>query len=158
MRGFTIVEMVLYVSLLSILLLIFTEVLGTIVDVRLESEATSSVEQDSRFILARMAHDIRRASAILIPASLGNETSSLQLTIDGINYTYGQSGANLTLSNHNGTQQLSSVGTTVSNLRFQRIGNALGKDTVRMNFTLESVAVRKSGTERRSFQTTFGLR
>lgn len=156
-KGFTIVEMVLYIGLLSMFLLTFTQLLGTIVEVRLESSATSSVEQDSRFLLTRLMYDVERASTIVTPANAGNQGSSLQLTINGVDYTYSLSGANIVLTSQNTAEQLNSQETEVVSLVFRRIGNGV-KDTVRMSTTIQSATVRKSGRETRSLQTTVGLR
>lgn len=157
MRGFTIVEMVLYVGLLSMLLLTFTQLISSIVEVRLESQAVSSVEQDSRFLLTRFMYDVGRASAIVTPTNAGSQGSVLQLTIDGVDYTYSLSGANAVLTSNNVAEQLNSAETEVVDLNFKRIGNG-GKDTIQINATTQSVTVRKSGRETRNFQTTVGLR
>lgn len=151
--------MVLYSSLLSILLFILVSMLTVILDVRLESEATSSVEQDGRFIIARLAFDIRRASSIIVPSAVGAQQSSLQILIDGVNYTYGVESGNMTITNNNGTDLLNSVNTTVPSLTFTRIGNASAKDTIRVNVTLTSRTKRSgAGFEQRTFQTTVSLR
>lgn len=158
MRGFTIIEMVLYASLLSILLFILVSMLTVILDVRLESEATSSVEQDGRFIIARLAFDIHRASSIIVPSAVGAQESFLQISIDGVNYTYGLAAGNMSITNNNGTDVLNSINTTIPSLTFTRIGNG-AKDTIRANVALTSRTRRSgAGFEQRTFQTTLSLR
>src|SRR4030042_5852170 len=71
-KGFTLVEILLYMGLLAILLVVLTEILVSILAVKIEFEATSSVEQDSRFLLSRLFYDINRASAITTPGSIGS--------------------------------------------------------------------------------------
>lgn len=154
--GFTIIEMVLYASLLSVFLLILVGVFTSILDVRLESQASSSVQQDGRFLLARLEYDVRRASSIVLPL-LGATSSSLQITIDGVNYTYAFTNGAMNITNANGTDTLNSAGSVVQSLLFTRVGTG-GKDTIRVLLTIVSTTVRPGGAEVRNFQTTVGLR
>ena len=102
-KGFTMVELLLYMSLLTILLIVLTTLFVQILDVRLESEADSSTSSEGQFIMSRLAYDIGRADAVLIPTVLGDQTNSLQLTISGINYNYVINSNNLTLTDAIGT-------------------------------------------------------
>ena len=156
--GFTIVEILIFFGLTSIFLTVITDLFVSIFDVKRESEATSAVEQDGRFILARLIRDVSRATAVTTPASLGASGSSLVLTIGGAANTYAVSGGNLNLSNSAGVSRVNSSETAISAITFQRVGNALTNETVRVNFTIESVTKRNSGSEIRTFQTTVGRR
>lgn len=157
-RGFTIVEMLIYMGLLSIFLLILTDMLVSILNVKVESEASSFVEQDSKFITARLSYDINQASAITTPASLGGSASSLAIVIGGVTYTYATLGGNLQLTNNLGTSNLNSSETTVTSATFQRIGNVSGKETIKINITVQSTIIKNSGTESKVIQTTIGRR
>src|SRR5260221_14717573 len=97
-RGFTLVELLLYMGLLTILVTIMSSLFKTIVDVQLESKSSSSVDQDGRFIIARMVHDMQSAQTIVIPASAGSTTTTLQITENSVNYTYSLVGGNLQLA------------------------------------------------------------
>lgn len=157
-QGFSILEIVMYFGILSVLLFVFTDIFISMLDVRSESQANSSVVQDGRFIIARTIYDTTKASAISSPANLGDSSNSLQMTIDGVTYTYSLTGKTLNLQNNNGTNSLNSVDTTVSNLVFKKIGNANGKPSIQVTFTLTSAIQRKSGFETRNYQTTIGTR
>ena len=157
-EGFTFVELLLYMGLLLLFLLIQTQILTSVLGVRLESEANSAISQDTRFIMARIIYDINRADNIVLPATPSAQTNALQLTIGGISNTYSLSQDNLIISNSLGTNNLSSFGTKISNLSFKRLGNASGKNTVTISFTLTSTTRREGGPETRSVQTTVGLR
>src|SRR3972149_9396014 len=87
-RGFTIVEMIIYCSILISFLYVLTNMFVSILDMQLESETTSSVTQDSRYLFSRFAYDLGRASAIVTPAALGEQSNTLQLTINGALHTY----------------------------------------------------------------------
>lgn len=158
LRGFTLVELLVYMALLAIFLIVLTDILVSILNVRTESEATSLVEQDGRFIIARLSHDINQASTINIPATTGGSGGTLEIVINSDNHTYSLSGNKLQLTNVLGTNNLNGSETKVTSLNFQRVGNATGKDTIRINMAIESTTVRPSGPESRIYQTTVGLR
>ncbi len=157
-KGFTLIELSLYMSLLSILLLVLATIFTQILDVRLESESGSSVSSDERFIISRFAYDIGRADNVAIPTVLGDNTTTLQLTINSVNYTYNLNSTNLVLTDAIGMEKLNSFGTRVSNLTFKRLGNLNGKHTIQIHFTLTSTVSRTSGPEVKNSQTTIGLR
>lgn len=156
-KGFSLVEMLLYMGLLSILLVVMVDLFASSLDLQLESQSTTSVNRDARFLFSRLSYDINRAQSIVSP-SLGAQGSSLQLTIGGVNYTYAQNNGNLQLTNNNGTDNLNSYGTTISNLSFRTVGNVGGKHSVRISFTLTSTTERVSGPETKNIETTIGLR
>lgn len=165
--GFTLVELLVYMGILTILVSILSSFFKSIVDVQLESKATSSVDQDGRFIIARLIHDFDSAQSLVTPSSAGSQTTSLQIKVSSVNYTYslvdpvnGGSctiNCNLQISNNNGSDTLNSIDTTVSGLTFKRVGIGDNTDTVQVNFSLSSVTTRNSGAETRSYQTTLGF-
>lgn len=157
-KGFTLIELVVYMGLFSILLIVLAEVFTSALNDRLESESTSQVVQDGRFILARFMYDINRAESIAAPAVLGEQANSLQIIISGATYTYVLNNNNLELTNNFGINKLNSGDTTISDLNFKRLGNISGKNTIQINFTLTSKTVPKSGPEIKDFQTIIGLR
>ena len=68
-RAFTIIELLIYMGLLAGLITILGTVLSQVIDVQLESQAISAVEQDGRFILARLNYDLHRVASVTTPAS-----------------------------------------------------------------------------------------
>ncbi|MBI4033248.1 MAG: prepilin-type N-terminal cleavage/methylation domain-containing protein [Candidatus Blackburnbacteria bacterium] len=160
-RGVTLVELLIYMGILSIFLVVLTDMFASILELRRESEATSSVEQDGRYILSRMAYDIPRATDISTPPQIGQTRSNLKMTIGGFLYEYAESGGNLELSNDLGINYLNSSETTISNPTFQRIANtgvSGTKDTIKIQFTITSKTTRPGGAETKTFQTTIGRR
>jgi len=147
-----------YMGILSILIVVMVDVFAASLDVQLESQATSAVTQDGRFLLARLTYDVQNAQSVLVPAAVGSQSASLQMTMNAINYTYALNNGTMQLTTNNGTDNLNGFDTTVSNLTFKRLGNGLGKDTVQVVFTLTSNVVRNTGAETKNFQTTVGLR
>lgn len=156
--GFSLVEVLIYTGIFSILLLVLTELFNTALDVQLESTAVSSTQQDGRFLLSRFAYDIGASQAILVPENNGEQSGVLQLSKDGVPYTYSIVNGNMQLVNDAGTDVLNSAYTTVSNATFKRIGNASGKPTVQVNFTITSKTQSSADTDTKTYQTTIGVR
>lgn len=156
--GFTLVELLIYMGLMSFLLAVISQLFGSIFDVKTESEATAAVEEDGRFLLSRLIYDVERASAISTPSGYGASAGSLVLTIGGVTNTYAISNGVLQLTNGSGTNRINGSGTTVSAATFQKVGDEAGNETVKMSFTVSSVAQRNSGSEVRTYQTTVGRR
>ncbi len=173
-RGVTLVELLLYMGIFSILLMVLVQLFSTIVNVSLEAQATSAVSQDGRFILNRIIYDVRRADATTITSpstsQYGVQNPTIKVlqftTTDGTTYKYWLSGGNLKLDNltasPNTSDQLNSVGTTVSNLSFVRLKSSATtnpENTISVSFTLTSTTVRQGNRpETGNFQTTVGTR
>lgn len=156
--GFSLVELLIYIGLLAILMTILSRIFTGIIDVQLSSEATGAVEEDGRFIYARMAYDIGRAQSVVSPVNLGDVADTLILQIDGVTNTYNVSSNNLVLTNAYGSSQLNSVGSVISNLSFQRLGNVNGKDSILVTYTVTSTTVNIRGADTKTIETTIALR
>jgi len=147
-------------AILAVLLTVLTSIFTSALDVQSESNATSSVEQDGNFILARLSYDIHRASGINIPATNGATANNFQIVIGGVNYTYSIDGNNnLVLANDLGTNNLNDYGSSVSNFSVLRLGNTGGiENALQISFTITSRLKRVSGYETKNFQTNLSLR
>lgn len=156
--GFTIVELILYTGILTIFLSVLTGMFTAILDIQLESESANVLTTDSRFIFSRLAYDLGRASAIVEPSALGQQTQNLVLQIGNNQYTYSVINGNLVLSDGMSSGALNGYGTTVSNVSFRKYGNDNGKHSVRILFQLNGLIERSFGPESRDFEVTIGLR
>ncbi|KKU92232.1 MAG: hypothetical protein UY21_C0003G0008 [Microgenomates group bacterium GW2011_GWA1_48_10] len=157
--GFTIVELMLYMALMTTGLLVLTDLFLTVLEQQAESSVVASVDQDGRFLLARLNYDVGRSSAITSPANLGESTTAARLVIEGASHTYTASpGGQLVVTTDLGTDNLNSFGTQISGLSFTRLGNPAGKNSLQVKFKLTGRTIKKSGLEERSFQTTIGTR
>ncbi len=158
-RGFTLIELIIYGGMLSILLGVFVTLFGSIVDAQLDSQATSSVQQDGQYIVTKLSHDIMNASSISSPSSLGSNSASLQISIDSTPYTYSlDANNNLIITTSSGSNQLNSYATEISNLSFVRRGNVGGKNSVTFSFTVTGKTQRVSGPETVSYTSTASTR
>ncbi len=154
--GFTLVELLLYMGLLSIFLVTLTDLLVAILDVKGESSAVSPVEQDGRYIAARLAYDVYRFASTSNPVAVGASTNNLAITVSGTTttYYYGLNGTNLQFGNSKGvpaTSTLNGSETAISGLSFQRIGSSAGNSGVTVQFTVTSVPKRTAAIEAKTF-------
>jgi len=161
-KGFTLIELIIYMGLLVILLSVLTSIFMSSLDVQLESEANSAVEQDGSYILSRLAYDIHRAESVTIPVVLGGtSTTNFRIVVNGVNYTYSIDGNdNLVLQEGSGPiNNLNGYGTSISNLLVTWLGNA-GKveDNLNIVFTITSRTRKNTGFETKNFQTNLALR
>lgn len=150
--GMTLVEMLIYMAILSTILLTITQLFFATLDVGLESAANSNVQQDGRYLLARMSYDIRRADVVTSPA-LGVSASELRFQADGQNYTYSMNVDALEFTEPSYSGRLNSSETALSELLFERIGN-----TIKINFKVTSLAQASSGVEEQVFSTTVRMK
>ncbi len=162
--GFTLIEMVLYMGLLSILIAIMSQMFIATLGVKIESEAGSSIQQDGNYIFSRIAYDIHRASRIIAP-ELGESGSIISLGIieGGVEriYQYVLENNTLTLADGVTTEPIHSADTNVSTFTVTRVGNSAtiinAKDTLHLFITITSVNA-LTGAQQMTFQSTAGLR
>lgn len=159
-KGFTLIELLIFMGIFSILMLSMFQLLTSIFDVQLESQSTSVVSQDGRYILNRLTYDIKNATIVTTPG-VGFQGQTLIIS-DGITTnTYNLSNGNLTITNSTTrlTDQLNSFNTTVSNLNFLTLSDSeLTNKTITASFTLKSKVIRRQGLNTESFNITIGTR
>lgn len=156
--GFTLVELLIYMGLLTVLILIFTEIFTAIIDNQLSSKNTSNVADDGRYIYSRFIYDVERAASVSAPTTFGSSSATLQLLINSQNYTYSLQNNNLVVTDPSGSYALNGEGSTVSNLLFTKVGTSSAKDTIRINFTIAGIVTTRGISDQQTFQTTAGLR
>jgi hypothetical protein len=157
-KGFTLLETIIYVCILSLFIMILTSTFTSILDVQIESQSNSAIEQDNSFILSRLIYDLHRTQNINLPATFGQNNPSMQIAINGINYTYNLVNGNLMLTDNIGTDQLNSSETTISDLNFLKTGNPGGKNSITATYTVVSKTLRGGVHESKTFQSTISLR
>lgn len=157
-RGFTLVELLIYMGLLAVLILIFTDIFTAIIDNQLGSKNTSNVADDGRYLYSRFIYDVERATQVTEPADFGSSSAALTLVINGQNYKYSLQNNNLLITDPAGSYVLNGEGSSVSNLLFTKVGSSSAKDTVRINFTIVGNITTRGISDQQTFQTTAGLR
>lgn len=153
-RGTTLIEIIIYMGIFGIILVVLSNFFVTTIEIKRESEAVSYTAQDVRFLLQRLTYDIKNASSVATPSSLGSQGATLVVVVNGVTNTYTQTGANMTL---NGVQ-LNGHGTNISNISFQRLGNNGGKHSIKISFVVSGKVRKASGIESTTVQTAVALR
>ncbi len=156
--GFTLLELLIFMGLFSVILVVLSSLFAATVQQQLETQGMSAVESDTAYILGRLQYDFDRADAVVTPASYGDITDTLTLDINGQDFTYTINGNSLELTNPTGSFQLQSTRSIVSSLSFQKIGNTGGNPTVRVQMTVSSVAENATGAETSQIDTIFSTR
>ena len=157
-RGVTLIELVIYMSILSVLLLFFTDMFATLINKQLETESLSNVQQDANYLLSRFSYDFGRAASISLPAAPGAPANSLRLLIGSTFYSYSVSSGNLIVE-HGGVQDtMNSSEVAISNPTFQRLGLGNSHDAIRITFDVTSKVKQQAGYDVTHFSTTLGIR
>jgi type II secretory pathway pseudopilin PulG len=121
-RGFSILELLIYIAILSIVVIVLSAALISFVRAKARVEAIVEVDEALRFISEQVTRDIEGAQAISLPA-IGSGTSTLA-------FTHASSAAMYTLTNGvlyrtfgTTTETLSSERVVISSLIFERTEN-----------------------------------
>jgi len=162
-KGFTLIELTIFMAILTILLLVLSQAFATILDVQKESRSFSSIDSDGRFILARFAYDFQSADSadslrnyIDTPAP-GDSSPILKIRINSVLYTYAATSSGFLQMTTPILNNLNSSESSISGLLFQRIGDGSNRDTIRVNFRLTSKTKKRSGYEYKDFQSTYAM-
>lgn len=151
-RAFTLIELLIYMGVIGTLLTLLGTILVSTLNLQLESQATSVVEADGRFLLARLGYDLHRADSLISPAAAGETTSSLTISAAGQTSTYSVTAGSLLLTTPTSSLPLNSFATQVDSFSLTRLANPNGLPTVQARFILSQL------DERRDYQITVGLR
>ena len=157
-KGFTLVEILVYMALMSIFLMVLLDVFTITLNTKLTSESNSTVIQDSRYILSKLLYDINNADSITSPV-LGATDSSLQIVSGGVTNVYMLINGNLVKIDSGISMNLNSVDTQLDSISFKNIGNVDGKPTIQVVYTVRSkIIVQGRETQILTINTTAGTR
>lgn len=157
-RGFTLVEMLIYMGLLVSFVAVLSAMLVSILENQLSSNASSTIEQEAQYIASRLEYDLTRSTSVSTPAGAGDTATSLVTTIGGSPYTFAVNSNKLTSTDSSGTTQLHGEDTVVSNFTVTRVGNPSGIHSFIIQFTLSSLIEETGVTESKDVRLTTGLR
>jgi len=163
-KGATLIELLIYFALLGIILVIAVDIMLATGEFFLESASKNELQDNARFINARLTYDIHRADSITTPANLGDSSNTLILVIGTETHTYSLVGANLEYQKETRpppttqTANISSNFIEVNSLSFQRFGTTNGKHTIKITFELEAIKSGKGGPKQKTFETVVGTR
>lgn len=158
-KGITIVELIVYIGLLSIFMIVLLDVFVTILNSKLEGESTSALNQDARYIYSKLAYDVANADAMTLPSAVNPTGGTLTVTTNGVTHSYSLDGSgNLNLTSGGTSMKLNSNDTSLTSISFTRLEVAGAKPTVKVSFTVRSLITLQSGESERTIDSTFGLR
>lgn len=158
-KGFTLIELIIYMGLLSIFMVIMTDLLTQILDLRSQSTALSFVNSDGNYLRDRLEYDIRRSTAIVTPSTTGTSSTQLVLTIGGAAHTYNVQNSELVLTTGGVASSLTTSDVSIASFSATRIGNGTGKDTVNLTYSLISKRTAHDlPVEQKSYSLTIGAR
>ncbi|MEK7583782.1 MAG: prepilin-type N-terminal cleavage/methylation domain-containing protein, partial [Patescibacteria group bacterium] len=161
--GFTLIELIMYVAITSILVSLITLFLASLHEARIKSETVAEVEQQGLQVLQRMTHAIRNAQTITSP-SAGSSGSSLTLDVvaaTGDPTVFDESSGAVRITEGAGSAiPLTNDYVTVSALTFSNRTVAVTPGLVQITFTVSrlNMAGRNEYAYTRTFGTSVSLR
>lgn len=163
-KGTSLIELILYFSLLGLVLIIATDIMIRTSEFSLEAGSKNNLQDDGRFIISRLSYDIRRSDSITIPSNIGDASSTLFITVSTDTVNYSLVGTNLNLEEQTGpptriqNANVNSTNTNVTSVSFERLGNTNGKHTIKISIELENSQAQKGGPEQKTFETVVSQR
>ena len=151
--GFTLVEMLITMGIVSVLFVVFAQLAGGIFALQLQSGNYASLTQDYRYLLTRLSYDVGRANSLIV-----TDSSTLDLTISATNYRYHWDGTNLTLT-VGGAELLNSPATSLSAFSLTSNTELGGHPSVTVATTLTTTySLPNQSSLSLPFNTTLGIR
>ncbi|MBI4252913.1 type II secretion system protein [Candidatus Uhrbacteria bacterium] len=155
-RGFTLVELLLYVGILATLMLVTSLLLSAILQARVKSQTIAEVEQQGAQAMHVITQTLRNADGINSPGQgLGAASLSVNTYTLANNPTlFDLSGGIVRITEGAGqATPLTNTRVTVSSLSFQNFSRSSTPGTIRIQFIVS--AVNASGSNEYDFQKTF---
>lgn len=153
-RGFTLVELLVYFALFSILLVVITNLFIDALAQRDRDSLRSSLQQESEYVLAKLRHDVLNADAIIHPALSGESSPTLELDVGGDTYTYSLDSQRLLESGPDQQSYLTSNNLRVSDFEVENRSGTATSQTVTITFTLTATQLDGSEYGSRVLSTT----
>jgi len=137
--GFTIIELLIFSAIFSIMAISFLSVLVSSVQIQAKQNATAEVTQQSQLLLDSIQYYVQSASLVETPADAATTTLKLRMSSSTIDPTYIYLSGNtvyLQQTDSAAPQPLTSDKVSVSNLDFTKRANSPGHDSVSVGFTI----------------------
>jgi type II secretory pathway pseudopilin PulG len=155
-HGYTLIELLLYISIIGGLLTAVTLFFGTAIDTRIKTQSIAEVDQQGALAADTIAQTIRGADSITLPSS-GTSAASMSLAVPTV-------ALSPTVINLNGTTlqikeggspvtALTSPNVQVTGLTFVNLTRASTPGIVQVTFTVARTNI--SGRNEYSYQKTF---
>lgn len=141
-QGFTLIELILYVSLVSIIMLTTSLFLSTLLESRIKNQTMAEVEQQGVQVMQIITQTLRNATSINSPAQgIGDSSLSIAVSAIGKSPTIFSISGNAIQMTEGGSIPIALTNSRViaSALTFQNLSRLDTPGIVRVQFTLTSV-------------------
>jgi type II secretory pathway pseudopilin PulG len=138
--GFTIIELLIFAALFSIIGVAFLSVLVSTIQVQTRQTAAAEVNQQTQFLLETIQRAVESSSGVEMSSNSASTTLKLRMSSSSTDPTYiylSGTTAYLKQTDSGAVQQLTSDKVKVSNLTFTKRANPPGHDSVNVAFTVE---------------------
>lgn len=138
-RGFTLIEMLIAVSIFTVIAIAFIGILSVVTQVQVQSSSTAAVNQESQFLLQKLQYYIQTASIIDMPTSTSPSTLTFDVASSSLDPSYitlASGTVYLQQSSGGALQALTSNRVKVTSLSFTRKSNPPGHDAVSVSYTM----------------------
>lgn len=156
LKGFTIIELLLYVSIASIMFIAITVFIATLLESRVKNQTIAEVEQQGLAVAQTMTSIIRNADTLSAPTIGSTGTSATLTVVDGAKSptVFDLSSGVLRIKEGNGTATaLTNDQVVASGVSFQNLSRVGTPGTLRIQYTIASN--NSSGRFEYQFQKTF---
>ena len=140
MKGFTLIELIIYSAIISLFLVVASAFAWQIIQGSLKAEAYQEVEQNANFSLGKIVHALRNSSEVVEPNKSGESSSQLRLNMQDAVKTptiFEIAGQSLTIKEGGtGPFSLTSDLVEIANLNFTNLSFS-NSETIRIEITVE---------------------
>lgn len=154
--GFTLVEILLYLSLFAVVVLGSVAFIHTMLETNIKTKTILAADTEANHVLSIITQSIRDSATVLSP-SKGNENSILAIQTFNEQYpsiVFGIINNALVVSEiGQSTTTLTSNKIKISNLKFTNIGTINGKDSIKISFTVNTQG--ESGRQEYNYEKTY---
>ncbi len=161
-KSFSLIEILLYISMVSIIILAVSTLLAMILNARIKTETMLEVESQGQFLVETITKSINEAQSVNLPAATTGD--SLSLATNDVNTTptvYALSSGALTIAEGAlPNEKLTNSKITVSNLNFtntQNAGSTSGAIQVNFTISFNNTSNRNEYDYQKTFQTTASI-
>lgn len=155
-KGFTLVELLLYIAIVSIIVFSSASLLQFTLESRVKNQTIAEVEQEGVQVMQLITQTIRNGTAINLP-TIGNSSALLSINVvTGANSPtiFDLSSGRVRIKEGSGVAtNLTSSKVTVTNLNFQNLSRTSTPNTIRISFTISYVNT--SGRSEYTYSKTF---
>ena len=155
-RGMTLIELLLYTALLSIILTILYQLFIISSFQRINEVVEDELYINARIIMRELNQSVKNATAITVPA-MGASGSTLSLSGGQIVYSVNAQGVFIKTEGA-ATTDVGNGEALVESIAFYQLGPSTATPTVKVVFTLLGRHLQETGERRETFQTAITMR